>query len=112
MTEKGVRFFTEMSNNAELKAKIEAVLVNEEKESIKKAIPIAKEFGFDLTEEDLTADQASAEGKMADEELDAVAGGVRTDDFSIRTCRCLSGNGGGNKNYCEAGIINRTGWVS
>ena len=106
MTEKGIQFFEEMSSNAELKAKIDAILTSDENESIKKTIPIAKDFGFDLTEEDLAPDQAPAEGKMADDELDAVAGGmvIRNPDDMI-CCLCLTGTGGRQQRpVCEMGV--------
>ena len=117
MTEKGIQFFAEMSSNAELKKKIDEILTDDEKESIKKTIPIAKEFGFDLTEEDLTPDQTSFDGKMEDDELDAVAGGAAYTDAIARVrpddeicCLCLTGTGGRRpktNTLCEMGVENR-----
>ena len=76
MTEKGKAFLAEASRNEELKTKLAAIDRSDEKASIQKAIRLAKEYGFELIEEDLTVGKAPAEGAVADDELDNVAGGM------------------------------------
>ena len=88
MTEKGKAFFAEASKNEELKAKLLQIDRSNMKTAIPQAIKLAKGYGFDLSEDDLTMDQAPVEGVMGDDELNAVAGG-RND--IIGDCCCLDG---------------------
>ncbi len=53
-------------------------------------IPLAKEYGYDFTPEDLKELQKNAEGKLSDEELSEVTGGGRKYFWweSVDTCYC------------------------
>ena len=93
MTEKGKAFLAEASRNEELKAKLTAIDRSDEKASIQEAIRLAKRYGFELIEKDLTVGKAPAEGAVADDELDNVAGGIseigyNSDPSLNLTCAC------------------------
>ncbi len=68
-------FLDAVSNNEELKGKVNEINKKEEEElkgHIAEYIALAKEAGIDLTEEDFRQDNST---EMSDEELQAVAGG-------------------------------------
>ena len=85
MTETGKTFLAEASRNEELKAKLLKIDRSDMKTAIPQAIELAKGYGFELVEEDLTMDQASVEGVMDDDELNAVAGGNYDTDTPLST---------------------------
>ena len=93
---------TEVSKNEELKAKLTAIDRSDMKTAIPQAIKLAKEYGFELIEDDLTMDKASVEGVMDDDALDVVAGGAnkilvdmedRCEDPADLVCCCANGLG-------------------
>ena len=111
MTEKGKAFLAEASKNEELKAKLSAIDRRDEMASIQEAIRLAKGYGFDLSEEDLTLNQTSTDGVMADDDLDVVAGGVQNVPVSefLAACGCYNGGPGdpapSHHDYgCELGV--------
>ena len=77
------KFLEEMEKNPELKAKIEELDKNPES-TPKDFVKAAAEYGVELKEEDFQP--ADAQGELADDELDAVAGGGN--------CLCVVGGGG------------------
>ena len=77
------QFLEELEKNQELKAKIEELDKNPAS-TPKDFIRVAAEYGVELKEEDFQP--VSAQGELADDELDAVAGG--------KTCACVTGGGG------------------
>ena len=113
MTEKGKAFFAEVSKNEELKARLFQIDRRDMKTAIPQAIELAKAYGFELTAADLVTEKPSAaEGQMADDELNAVAGGVGdittecifVDQPPVVCCASLYGAPG--SDYCEKGVIN------
>ena len=74
MTENLKKFLEAVSENAELAAKISTLGLDD-------VLALAKELGFELTEEDF-----AKKNELADDELDAVAGGG--------ACACVFGGGG------------------
>ncbi len=74
MTENLKKFLEAVSQNAELAAKIGSM-------GMADVLALAKELGFSLTEADF-----GKSGELADDELDAVAGGG--------ACACVFGGGG------------------
>lgn len=101
------KFLEEMEKNPELKAKIEELDKNPES-TPKDFIEAAAEYGVELKEEDFQP--AGAQGELADDELDAVAGGGNclcavggggTDDAYHGTCACVVGGYGSGKDKYE-----------
>lgn len=84
------KFLEEMEKNPELKAKMEELDKNPAS-TPKDFIKAAAEYGVELKEEDFQP--ADAQGELADDELDAVAGG----DY----CLCVIGGGGSATSDCE-----------
>ncbi len=75
MTENMKAFLDAISNNEELKEKVDEINKKEEEElkgHIAEYISLAKEVGITLTEEDF---QPEKDAEMNDEELEAVTGG-------------------------------------
>lgn len=64
MTDNAKKFLTQVSQNTELAEKLRNA-------SADQVMILAKELGYDLTEEDF----AKHEGEVSEDELDAVAGG-------------------------------------
>lgn len=92
------RLLEEMEKNQELKAKIEELDKSSES-TPKDYIQVAAEYGIELKEEDFKP----AQGELADDELDAVAGGDActcpiggggASSKSDNTCACVLGGGG------------------
>ena len=101
------KFLEEMEKNPELKAKIEELDKNPAS-TPKDFIEAAAEYGVELKEEDFQP--VSAQGELADDELDAVAGGSGcicvlggggTDDGYHGTCACVGGGYGSAKGKYE-----------
>ncbi len=95
MTENMEKFMEGASKNEELKAK----LMKLDESSLNQCILIAKEYGFELTEEDLKPEknQPNEDEKLSFDKLDSAAGGAGRGryDKDGTTCFCLMG--GGNK---------------
>ncbi len=78
-------FLEFLEQNEEAKNRILAL--KGDPEAIKKAVDIAKEYGFDIEEPAMEAERNARFGKpCSDDELDAVAGG--------KDCGCFLGGGG------------------
>ena len=71
MNENLKKFLEEASKNEELKAKLAAL--TDKETAVEKAVEIAKEYGFTLTEEDF---QPADGAELSLDELDRVAGGA------------------------------------
>ncbi len=95
MTENLKKLMEEAGKNEELKAK----LMKLDEGSLNQCILIAKEYGFELTEEDLKPenDQPEEDEKLSFDELDSAAGGDGHGkrDKNGTSCFCIFG--GGNK---------------
>ena len=93
MTENLKKFAEEASKNEELKEK----LMNVKEGSWDQVILIAKEYGFELTEEDLKPENLQPEDdeKISLDELDSAAGGGKDDgyDNTGKICFCALGGG-------------------
>lgn len=92
------KLLEEMEKNQELKAKIEELDKNS-KSTPKDYIQVAAEYGIELKEEDFKP----AQRELADDELNAVAGGDPcmcvfggggSANSSDSTCACVGGGGG------------------
>lgn len=95
MTENLKKFVEEASKNEELKEK----LMKLDENSINQIIPIAKEYGFELTEEDLKpeSNQTEEDKPLSLDELDAVSGGDGHGKRDKNGTSCWCSFGGGNK---------------
>ena len=87
MSENMKKLLAEAGKNEELKAKLEAL--TDRDTAVEKAIEIAKEYGFDLTEEDFKAEDGE---ELSIDEAETVAGG----DF----CPCVSSTESGDDCFC------------
>ncbi len=90
MTENMKAFLDAISNNEDLKEKVDEINEKEEEElkgHIAEYISLAKETGITLTEEDFRQDNRT---ELSDDELQAVAGGIN----------CFIGGGGGDRCVC------------
>ena len=93
MTENLKKFVEEASKNEELREKLMKLKEGEESQ----AILIAREYGFELTEEDLKPED---DEKLSLDEIDTAAGGG--------VCGCAIGGGGtpgGNDGTCACPVI-------
>ena len=108
MNEKAKKFFEEVSQNHELKAKLtqkweEAAKLGKDEQinaSTEISAEFAKEHGFDLSPEDFSPEKMYL---LSEDELKAVAGGVNNQARTVTsTCSCSGGNGIGNtwELYC------------
>lgn len=88
MNENLKKFLEEASKNEELNAKLAAL--TDKETAVKKAVEIAKEYGFALTTEDF---QPTDGAKLSLDELDRVAGGA--------WCTFIGGGGTKKVLYCE-----------
>ena len=95
MTENLKRLAEEASKNEELKEK----LMKLDESTLDQAIPIAKEYGLELTEEDLKPEnyQPEEDEKLSFDELDTVAGGDGRGKRDKDGTSCWCAFGGGNK---------------
>ena len=81
MTESAKKFAKDLRTNDELRAKLEELIKSAEgktedearAELIQPFLAMAKECGYDLTEEDISASKR----ELSEEELEAVAGGLK-----------------------------------
>ena len=81
-----------IQKDPQLSEKVDRALKDAKSKMLAKTIDIAKEYGFELTEEDLMEDNA-AQKDLSLDELDAVAGGGN--------CGCFFyGNGGSDNSTC------------
>ncbi len=94
------KLLEEMEKNQELKAKIKELDENP-KSTTKDYIQVAAENGLELTEADFQP--AGSVGELADDELEAVAGGKDActcvvggggQAYDEKTCVCVLGGGG------------------
>ena len=93
------KLLEEMEKNQELKAKIQELDKNPES-TPKDYIQVAAEYGIEIKEDDFKP----AQGKLNDDELDAVAGGADCycaiggggeKGVSDEVCACVAAGGGG-----------------
>ncbi len=106
-------FLEFLEQNEEAKNKILAL--KGDPDAIAKAVAVAKEYGFDISEADMTAERDAHFGRpYSDEELEAIAGGDACicavggggssdgveyspdgeESFKEHTCACVLGGGG------------------
>lgn len=95
MTENMKKLAEEASKNEELKEK----LMKLDEGSLDQAILIAKEYGLELTEEDLKPEnnQSEEDEKLSFDEMDAAAGGDGYGKRDKNGTACWCTFGGGNK---------------
>ena len=89
MTDNMKKFCEEASRNEELRKRIMAI----EEPSLSSAMAIAKEFGFDLSEDDFIEGEPDQSEKISLDELDAVTGGKKMTDINGDQCFCIVGGG-------------------
>ena len=104
MTENAKAFFAEVSKNEELKARLSQI----DPGDISKAIALAKTYGFELSAEDLKVEKVPAvEGQVADDELDAVAGGYHQIQDGILCMSIYGAPSSEGRDRCPSGIVPR-----
>ena len=84
MTDALKKFFEIVSNDEELKAKLNALIADEDAAGV---VALAASCGIELSEDELTFHAAPETHELSDDELDAVAGGWKE-------CVCVLAGGG------------------
>ena len=90
MTDNMKRFYEEASRNGELREKLMAV----GEPSVGSVLAIAKEYGFDISEDDFKEGGSCRYMEISFDELDAVSGGGESFyDIEGNPCFCILGGG-------------------